>query len=57
VPEATWVLTGVTFDKGSDHVSSSKQDALDKAMEILTTHTKVRVEIEGHTDRSAELRR
>jgi OOP family OmpA-OmpF porin len=50
VPTDHWVLEGVTFEKNADKLTDDKQVALDNAVEILTSHSKIRVQIQGHTD-------
>ncbi len=54
VPQANWVLPNVTFENNADKLTSNKHSELDDAIEILKTHTKVRVEIQGHTDSSGK---
>jgi len=50
VPEKEWVLKGVHFETGAGKINPKSYSALDEAAGILTTHSKVRVEIGGHTD-------
>ena len=43
-------LEGVNFDFGKDTLRAESKTKLDKAVEILTKHPTVRIEISGHTD-------
>lgn len=45
-----WVLTGVQFETGSDKIKPTSYGVLDEAAGILKARSKVRVEIQGHTD-------
>jgi OOP family OmpA-OmpF porin len=48
--EDTWVLKGVNFETASNKIKTESLGVLDGAAEILKARTKVRVEIQGHTD-------
>lgn len=50
VPESNWTLSGIQFETGSDKINASSHTSLDQAADILKTHTRVVVEIQGHTD-------
>lgn len=50
VPVDNWVLQGVQFETGSDKLKPASLAALDEAAGILVTRTRVRVEIQGHSD-------
>jgi outer membrane protein OmpA-like peptidoglycan-associated protein len=43
-------LEGVNFDFGKDTLRPESKTKLDKAVEIMTKHATVKVEISGHTD-------
>lgn len=43
-------LEGVNFDFGKDTLRAESKTKLDKAVEIMTKHPSVRVEISGHSD-------
>lgn len=50
IPDKDWTLKGVQFETGSDRLKRSTLAALDEAADVLKTHTRVVVEIQGHTD-------
>ncbi|MCG3206052.1 MAG: Outer membrane porin F [Elusimicrobia bacterium] len=52
VPEKEWVLHGVRFQSGSDKLTPDSIKGLEEVVGILSTHARVRVEIQGHTDRT-----
>lgn len=54
VPQDNWVLSGVQFEIGSDVLKRESESSLNEAAEILNTHAKVRVEIQGHTDNTGK---
>lgn len=50
IPDSDWTLEGIQFESGSDKIKPESQASLNEAAEILRTHTRVVVEIQGHTD-------
>jgi outer membrane protein OmpA-like peptidoglycan-associated protein len=48
--EDNWVLKGVNFETSSDKIKSESFGALDEAAGVLKARSKVRVQIQGHTD-------
>lgn len=48
--EDNWVLSGVNFETGSDKIKAGSYSVLDSAADILKARSRVRVEIQGHTD-------
>lgn len=50
VPTDNWVLEGVQFETNSDKLMPQSIRVLDEAADILRNHSRVRVEIQGHTD-------
>lgn len=45
-----WVLSGVNFETNSEKIKADSFGVLDGAAEILKARSRVRVEIQGHTD-------
>ncbi len=52
--EDNWVLKGVNFETGSDKIKAESYGVLNDAAEILKERSKVRVEIQGHTDNTGD---
>lgn len=50
VPADKWTLEGIRFETGSDRIEQESLASLKEAADILRTHTRVKVEIQGHTD-------
>jgi outer membrane protein OmpA-like peptidoglycan-associated protein len=48
--EDNWVLKGVNFETSSDKIKTESYGVLNDAAEVLKARSKVRVEIQGHTD-------
>lgn len=48
--EDNWVLKGVNFETNSDKIKTESFGALDEAAAVLAARSRVRVQIQGHTD-------
>jgi outer membrane protein OmpA-like peptidoglycan-associated protein len=50
VAQFTGVIKGIQFDTNKSTIKAKSQPTLDGAVEVLTKHTSIMVEISGHTD-------
>jgi OOP family OmpA-OmpF porin len=58
LPEAvkafTGVIKGITFDTNKDTIRKSSFPTLDRAVDVLSEHPDVRIQVIGHTDNTGE---